>query len=82
VRYQHECAHLLAKCNPNEPSYTIGDVIDWRHSGNKLHPPQKPLSVLLSLVETFSPVNGTALRPVCRFRLQPAYGKTLGREYL
>ena len=28
VRYQHECAHLLAKGNPRCPEHTIGDVID------------------------------------------------------
>jgi adenine-specific DNA-methyltransferase len=38
VRYQHECAHLLAKGFPDEPRDTIGDVIDWTYSGNKLHP--------------------------------------------
>ena len=47
VRYQHECAHLLAKGNPPCPQDTIGDVIDWTYSGNKLHPTQKPLPVLL-----------------------------------
>jgi DNA modification methylase len=47
VRYQHECAYLLAKGNPQAPQATIGDVIDWTYSGNKLHPTQKPLPVLL-----------------------------------
>ena len=36
LRYQHECAHLLAKGNPKAPAETIGDVIDWTYSGNKL----------------------------------------------
>jgi len=35
------------------PQDTIGDVIDWTYSGNKLHRHRKPLSVLLPLVETF-----------------------------
>ena len=38
------------RARPNNP---IGDVLDWTYSGNKLHPTQKPLSVLLPLVETF-----------------------------
>lgn len=29
LRYQHECAHLLAKGYPPHPEETIGDVIDW-----------------------------------------------------
>lgn len=37
--------------------------IDWTYSGNKLHPTQKPVSVLLPLVETFSPAQGTVLDP-------------------
>jgi hypothetical protein len=40
TRYQHECAYLLAKGNPDEPDYRIGDVIDWTYTGNKLHPTQ------------------------------------------
>jgi site-specific DNA-methyltransferase (adenine-specific) len=82
VRYQHECAHLLAKGNPKQPSYTIGDVIDWTYSGNKLHPTQKPLSVLLPLVETFSPILGTVLDPFAGSGSSLLAAKTLGREYL
>jgi site-specific DNA-methyltransferase (adenine-specific) len=37
-----------------EPKDTIGDVIGWTYSGNRLHPTQKPLSVLTPLIETFS----------------------------
>lgn len=54
LRYQHECAYLLAKGYPKEPAYPIGDVIDFAYSGNKLHPTEKPISALLPLVETFS----------------------------
>jgi len=63
LRYQHECAYLLAKGNPKPPADPIGDVIEWTYSGNKLHPTQKPLSVLLPLVETFCPVSGLVLDP-------------------
>ena len=44
----------LPRAIRRQPADTIGDVIDWTYSGNKLHPTQKPLSVLLPLVETFS----------------------------
>jgi site-specific DNA-methyltransferase (adenine-specific) len=63
LRYQHECAHLLVKGNPKVPAETIGDVIDWTYSGTKLHPTQKPLSLLLPLVETFSAPQHTVLDP-------------------
>ena len=42
VRYQHESAHLLAKGNPRQPERPIADVIEWKYTGNKLHPTQKP----------------------------------------
>jgi site-specific DNA-methyltransferase (adenine-specific) len=82
VRYQHECAHLLAKGNPKQPSHAIGDVIDWTYSDNKLHPTQKPLSVLLPLVETFSPMGGTVLDPFSGSGSSLLAARTLGRSYL
>jgi DNA modification methylase len=82
VRYQHECAHLLAKGNPRYPAMTIGDVIDWTYSGNKLHPTQKPLSVLLPLVETFSRPQGTVLDPFAGSGSSLIAAKMLGRSYI
>jgi adenine-specific DNA-methyltransferase len=82
LRYQHECAHLLAKGNPKQPDSTIGDVIDWTYSGNKLHPTQKPLSVLLPLVETFSAPQGLVLDPFSGSGSTLLAARTLGRSYL
>ena len=82
LRYQHECAHLLAKGEPRYPENTIGDVIDWTYSGNKLHPTQKPLSVLLPLVETFSVAGGTVLDPFAGSGSSLLAAKMLGRSYL
>jgi site-specific DNA-methyltransferase (adenine-specific) len=82
LRYQHECAHLLAKGYPKEPADTIGDVIHWTYTGNKLHPTQKPLSVLLPLVETFSPPSGVVLDPFTGSGSTLLAAKRLGRSYL
>ena len=82
LRYQHECAHLLAKGYPDFPQETIGDVIDWTYSGNKLHPTQKPLSVLLPLIETFCPQHGTVLDPFAGSGSSLLAAKSLGRSYL
>lgn len=70
LRYQHECAHLLVKGNPACPEDTIGDVIEWSYSGNKLHPTQKPLSVLSPLIRTFCREEGTVLDPFAGLGLQ------------
>jgi adenine-specific DNA-methyltransferase len=82
LRYQHECAHLLVKGDPKQPAETIGDVIGWTYSGNKLHPTQKPLSVLLPLVETFSAPGDIVLDPFAGSGSSLVAAKTLGREYL
>lgn len=82
LRYQHECAYLLAKGYPKPPQDPIGDVLDWTYSGNKLHPTQKPLSVLLPLVETFSAPDGLVLDPFTGSGSSLLAAKMLGRSYL
>jgi DNA modification methylase len=82
LRYQHECAYLLAKGYPSMPAAPIGDVLDWTYSGNKLHPTQKPLSVLLPLVETFSAPGGLVLDPFAGSGSTLLAAKLLGRAYL
>lgn len=54
LRYQRECAYRLPRGYPAHPEEPIGDVLDWTYSGNRFHPTQKPLPVLLPLIETFS----------------------------
>jgi len=82
LRYQHECAYLLAKGYPKVPQTTIGDVIDWTYSGNKLHPTQKPLPVLLPLVETFSAPAALVLDPFSGSGSSLLAAKMLGRSWL
>ena len=82
LRYQHECAYLLAKGHPQEPEYPIGDVIDWTYSGNKLHPTQKPLSVLTPLLKTFSAPGNLVLDPFSGSGSTLLAAKQLGRDYV
>ena len=63
--YQHENAYLLAKGNPEKPVRTIPDVLEWKYTGNKLHPTQKPLCVLTPLIESFSNPDDVVLDPFC-----------------
>ena len=65
LRYQHENAYLLAKGNPEKPVRTIPDVLEWKYTGNNLHPTQKPLSVLTPLIESFSNPGDVVLDPFC-----------------
>lgn len=54
LRYQHEQAYLLAKGRPPLPKQPLGDVMEMPYSGNKLHPTQKPVSVLAQLIRSFT----------------------------
>ena len=82
LRYQHEAAHLLTKGNPAQPEKPIGDVIPWQYSGNKLHPTQKPLSALATLVEAFSKPGDMVLDPFAGSGSSLLAAKMLGRSYV
>jgi site-specific DNA-methyltransferase (adenine-specific) len=65
LQYRHENAYLLAKGNPRPPAERIPDVLEWKYSGNKLHPTQKPLCVLTPLIRAFSCPADIVLDPFC-----------------
>lgn len=82
LHYQHECAHLLVKGSPWQRVETIGDVIEWTYTGNKLHPTQKPLSVLVPLIKAFSDPGELVLDPFAGSASTLAAAKMLGRRWL
>ena len=65
LSYRHEQAYLLAKGNPALPERVISDVQQWKYTGNKLHPTQKPVSNLIPLIEAFSKPGNIVLDPFC-----------------
>jgi len=82
LRYQHESAYLLAKGNPQIPEYVIGDVLDWTYSGNKLHPTQKPLGILIPLIKSFSNFGDVVLDPFAGSGSTCVAAKAMGRNYV
>jgi hypothetical protein len=48
----------LAKGNVSPPSEPIVDVIDWRYTGNRLHPTQKPVARKCRPLGEYFPENG------------------------
>ncbi|SMN17150.1 Adenine-specific methyltransferase [uncultured Candidatus Thioglobus sp.] len=62
MEYKHECAYLLAKGHP-KPFEILPSVMNWTYTGNKLHPTQKPVDLLLRLAKGFCPTGGTVLDP-------------------
>ncbi|MEY9363866.1 DNA modification methylase [Bradyrhizobium yuanmingense] len=65
MRAEHEQAYLLAKGNAALPAQPMPNVIEWSYTGNRLHPTQKPISVLRPLIEAFCPEGGLTLDPFC-----------------
>jgi adenine-specific DNA-methyltransferase len=65
LRYQHELAYPLAKGFPKQPACPIPDVIDFRYTGNRLHPTEKPVSALLPQIGAFSNEGDLVLDPFC-----------------
>lgn len=82
LRYQHECAYLLAKGRPAVPAKPIADVIPWQYTGNRHHPTEKPLAILRPLIETFSRRGQTVLDPFCGSGSSLVAAKELGRNYI
>jgi adenine-specific DNA-methyltransferase len=82
LRYSHESAHLLAKGNPAQPQNPIPDVIEWKYTGNKLHPTQKPVEVLAPLIETFSQEDAIVLDPFAGSGSTLVAARSAGRAYI
>ena len=62
MEYRHECAYLLAKGYP-QPYEVLPSVMGFNYTGNKIHPTQKPVDLLLRLAKAFCPTGGTVLDP-------------------
>lgn len=82
LRYEHEVAYLLAKGDVAPPAKPIPDVIDFRYTGNKLHPTQKPLGALKPLISAFCPVDGVVLDPFAGSGSTLVAAQLLGRRFI
>ena len=82
LRYEHECAYLLAKGDVQPPAQPIPDVIEFRYTGNRLHPTQKPTAALTPLISAFCPQGGVVLDPFAGSGSTLVAAKQLGRRFL
>ena len=82
LRRHHEQAFLLAKGKAPCPLRPIADVMPWDYTGNILHPTQKPVRPLQTLVETFTRPGELVLDPFCGSGSTLVAAKAAGRDYL
>ncbi len=82
VRNHHEQAYILAKGDAPYPHRLIADVMPWDYTGNVLHPTQKPVRPLQTLVETFTRPGELVLDPFCGSGSTLVAAKAAGRDYL
>lgn len=82
LRYQHESAYLLAKGRPALPAQPLPDVLPWKYTGNRLHPTQKPVACLATLIETFCPSGGLVLDPFTGSGSTCVAARQTGRRFI
>ncbi len=82
VRYSHESAYLLGKGNPPKPRIALRDVLDWRYTGDVLHPTQKPVMAILPLILAYSVVGDIVLDPFVGSGTTAVAAQELGRRYI
>lgn len=81
--YCHEQAYLLAKGSPRRPqSNVLNDVLEWRYTGNGLHPTQKPVSALTPIIDAFTSKGDIVLDPFWGSGSSLLPAKSLGRPYV
>jgi adenine-specific DNA-methyltransferase len=80
--YCHEQAYLLAKGSPPLPPAVIPDVLEWRYTGNRFHPTQKPVPSLKPVIESFTEPGDIVLDPFAGSGSTLLAAKILGRRYV
>jgi len=80
----HEQAYLLAKgsASPPHAAQRLSDVQDWRYTGNKHHPTEKPVSLLTKIIEAFCPAGGLVLDPFAGSGSTCVAAMQTGREFI
>lgn len=82
LRSHHEQAYLLAKGFPDKPLDPLDDVQPWEYSGNRFHPTEKAVSILVPLIEAFSRQGELVLDPFAGSGSTCVAAALSGRRYL
>jgi DNA modification methylase len=82
LSYRHESAYLLAKGRPALPETPVSDVLDFPYSGNRLHPTQKPVQPLKTLIGAFTKPGEVVLDAFCGSGSTLVAAQELGRRFI
>ena len=82
VQRFHESAYLLGKGRPPKPQTVPPSVLDWKYAGNKMHPAQKPVMVILPLIQAYSKEGDIVLDPFAGCGTGAVAARQLGRRYI
>lgn len=82
LSYEHESAYLLAKGRPRLPADPVPDVLEFPYSGNRLHPTQKPVEPLETLIGAFTRPGQVVLDPFCGSGSTLAAAQGLERRFI
>ena len=82
TKSHHEVIYLLAKGRPPRPVNPPKDVLEWRYTGNQLHPTQKPVEVMQTLIEAFSKPTDLVLDPFAGSGTTGVAARNCGRDFL
>jgi adenine-specific DNA-methyltransferase len=82
TRRYHEQAFLLAKGRPRKPRHRLPSVLEWRYTGNDLHPSQKPVMAILPLVMAFSSRGDIVLDPFAGSGTTAVAAQELDRRFI
>lgn len=82
LRHTHEQAYLLAKGPAIQPRRPLADVLSWDHTGNRLHPTQKPLRPLEELVRSLNRPGELVFDPFCGSGSSLVAARRCGRDFL
>lgn len=82
LQYRHESAWLLAKGNPTPPSEPLPDIQEWIYSGNRSHPTEKAVEIIVPLIRSFSKRGDVVLDPFLGSGTTAVAAALAGRRYI